>query len=183
MASFHSHSTERLILRAVTKDDIDTIYSLNSDRRVWEHFPSLRHTRREQTEKQVMQAVSSWAKDGLNYWIAALPDGSFVGVGGCSLSGTVWNMYYRISPESQGKGFATEIARAGLDAANSVRPDVPITAFLLEHNLGSKAVAERIGLTQVWRGPDAGNPDAGAVRLVYTDRQLSSDTLDALVAK
>jgi len=33
----------------------------------------------------------------------------------------------------------------------------------------------------VWRGPDAGNPDPDAVRLVYADRPVDPDLLDRIV--
>jgi hypothetical protein len=62
-----------------------------------------------------------------------------------------------------------------------VHPELPVIAYLLEHNAESRGRAERSGLTLVWRGPDAGNPDAAAVRLVYADRPLGDDVLDRIV--
>lgn len=79
--------------------------------------------------------------------------------------------------------YVTELAAAGIAAARAVRPDLPITAYLLEHNLASKAVAERLGLRLVWRGPDAGNPDPRAVRLVYADRDIEPERLGLLTAR
>jgi hypothetical protein len=52
-------------------------------------------------------------------------------------------------------------------------------AYLLEHNERSRGRAEKAGLSLVWRGPDAGNPDPAAVRLVFADRDLD----DALLAR
>ena len=46
----------------------------------------------------------------------------------------------------------------------------------------SRGRAERAGLTLVWRGPDAGNPDPAAVRLVYADRPVSDDLLARITA-
>jgi hypothetical protein len=54
--------------------------------------------------------------------------------------------------------------------------------LLLEHNRASKAVAEKAGLQLVWRGPDAGNPDPSATRMVYADRDLMPDVLAKLLA-
>jgi hypothetical protein len=34
----------------------------------------------------------------------------------------------------------------------------------------------------LWRGPDVGNPDPDAVRLVYADRPLSGELLDRVTA-
>ena len=43
--------------------------------------------------------------------------------------------------------------------------------------------AEKAGLTLVWRGPDAGNPDPDAVRLVYADRRVDGELLDRITAR
>ena len=71
---------------------------------------------------------------------------------------------------------------AALDAAHTVVPDRPVIAYLLEHNAESKGRAERSGLTLLRRGPDAGNPDSAAVRLVYADRPLPGELLDRITA-
>ena len=55
-------------------------------------------------------------------------------------------------------------------------------AYLLEHNAESHGRAERAGLSLVWRGPDAGNPDPGAIRLVYADRPLEHEVLERVTA-
>ena len=61
-------------------------------------------------------------------------------------------------------------------------PARPVVAYLLEHNAQSRGRAENAGLSLVWRGPDAGNPDPSAVRLVYADRALSDDVLHRVTA-
>lgn len=175
--------TERLVLRPVCAQDVELVYSLNSNPKLWDHLPSGIHTSSDQTISQISSVMKDWADHNLGYWIATLHDDSFVGVGGCAVRGGVaWNIYFRLLPEQQGKGLATEIARAGLIAAKATRPELPVTATLLEHNFASKAVAEKLGLTLVWRGVDAANPDQTKVRLIYADRQLSQQTLDILAA-
>jgi RimJ/RimL family protein N-acetyltransferase len=182
VSDLHRIRTERLELNAITEHDIDEIYGLNSDQRVWAHFPSGVHTSRERTAAQVAAQAAAWERDGLGYWTARLLEGTFAGVGGCSVKEQVaWNVYYRFRPEAQGQGLASELVREACAAAATVRPDLPITAFLLEHNLASKAVAEKAGLRLVWRGPDTGNPDPAATRLVYADRDLMPDVLTKLL--
>jgi hypothetical protein len=44
-------------------------------------------------------------------------------------------------------------APAALDAAHAVDPDLPVIAYLLEHNVESRGRAERAGLSLIWRGP------------------------------
>lgn len=166
--------TSRLDLRAITAHDIDDLYALNSDPRVWTHLPSGVHTSRAQTAAQVARQVAAWESDGLGYWTARLADGTLAGVGGSSVRDALaWNIYYRFVPAVQGRGLATELVQAARAAALAVRPDLPVVALLLEHNLASKAVAEKSGLRLLWRGPDVGNPDAAAIRLIYADRDLA----------
>lgn len=91
---------------------------------------------------------------------------------GCSPRDGWWNLGYRFAADTHGQGLATEAPRPALAAAVQVR-DVPVVAYLLEHNHASRRVADKLGLTLQHRGPDAGNPDPAAVRLVYADRQLT----------
>lgn len=111
----------------------------------------------------------------------SLPGGILLGVGGCTVRhSAMWNLYYRFSPAAQGRGFAAEMVRAACDAAAALRPDLPLVASVLAHNRSSQATALRVGLEQVWCGPDPGNPDASAVRPIYADRPLSDGLVEIL---
>lgn len=181
-------TTDHLALHAVAASDVDDLHALHSDPAVWAHLPSGRHTERAQTARDVADYQADWDRDGAGYWTARIhPDGAdtgrtFVGIGGVRLRPTgAWNVYYRISPAQQGHGYAQEIARAGMKMAALMRPDAPVTAILLEHNHASRITAERLGLALVWRGPDAGNPDSLAVRLIYADRAIDAGQLALLI--
>lgn len=182
-------TTDRLDLRAVAASDIDQLYVLHSDPKVWTHLPSGQHADRDRTARDVAEYLADWDRDGAGYWTARLrligtgTERTFVGIGGVRLRSTgAWNLYYRISPAQQGHGFALEIGRAGMKLASQVRPDAPLTAILLEHNQASRITVERLGLKLVWRGPDAGNPDPAAVRLIYADRPVGAEQLELLIA-
>lgn len=181
-------TTDHLVLDAVAASDLDDLHALHSDPAVWAHLPSGRHTERAQTARDVADYLADWDRDGAGYWTARLrPDDAdtemaFVGIGGVRLRPTgSWHVYYRISPAQQGHGYALEIARAGMRMAALVRPDAPVTAILLEHNHASRITAERLGLALVWRGPDTGNPDPAAVRLIYADRPIDDGQLTLLI--
>lgn len=106
-----------------------------------------------------------------------------MGVGGCARRlGIVWNIYYRLMPDAWGCGYAGEIVAAARSAASHVDPGMPVVAYLLEHNVASKRTAERAGLTLAWSGPDYGNADPAAVRLLYSDRPLAQEVVAQLVA-
>jgi RimJ/RimL family protein N-acetyltransferase len=190
----HRHvQTPRLRLDAVVPEDLDEHFALMSDPDVWRHLPSGRHTTPERTMEGIWHSVDHWTRDGLGYWTARLRDhlpgttlraGAVVGTGGCALRvGTSWwNLYYRLTPPAWGKGLAAELVTAAMDAAHAVAPDRPVVAYLLEHNVESRGRAERSGLSLVWRGPDVGNPDPDAVRLVYADRPIERQLLDRITA-
>ncbi len=172
-------STKRLSLERPVASDADGIYAICSDARVWGHFPSLRHTSIEQSRAQLERWVTAWERDGLGMWIVREPGSlRIIGYGGASVArGAFWNIGYRFAPDRHGRGYATEVALEALRQLRGLRPDLPVVAYLLEHNLASARVAEKIGLELQHRGPDAGNPDPNAVRLVYADRLLNAAQL------
>lgn len=174
-------ATERLVLSRPSPDDVAALFEICSDPRVWWHFPTMRHTSPEQTAVLVGLWERGWDDLGLGVWtVRSRDDGRVIGYGGASdLGGVAWNLGYRIAPDAQGHGYATELARAGVAAAHDTDPAKPVIAFLLAHNEPSAAVARKVGLTLVDSGPDAGNPDRAAVRLVYADRLLNPDELAA----
>jgi RimJ/RimL family protein N-acetyltransferase len=116
--------------------------------------------------------------------IAAQTHGAFVGTGGCFVRyGTAWNVGFRLVPRFWGQGYAQEISAAAMAAALARRPDLPMTAYLVEGNGRSQAAVERTVLTLAWRGADAGNPDPAAIRLLNADRHLSQDVIHALTER
>lgn len=171
-----------MVLQRPTPEDADGLYVICSDPRVWTHFPSLRHSDIEQTRLLLDRFISSWEHDGLGTWIVRTPQSqTIIGYGGCSIKhGTFWNLGYRFAYDAQGQGFATELSLEAVRQAKLSRPDLPIVAYLLEHNMASARVAEKVGLSLVHRCLDAGNPDPNAIRLVYADRPLSNEELSEL---
>jgi RimJ/RimL family protein N-acetyltransferase len=184
--------TARLLLDVAVEADVDDLHAIHADPGSWRHFPGGRHLERAQSAAMVGAGERQFAAHGLGYWSvreAAGPPGSpghddadaarpVVGRGGCAvpvndegLAMPWWNLYYRLAASVQGRGYATELGRHAIEAAHDVDPDRPVMAFLLEHNEASRRTAEAVGLHLVWRGPDRDNPDPGAVRLVYLDRE------------
>lgn len=177
-----TRTTDRLRLDRPTHDDIDALFEICSDPRVWLHYPSSRHETPTTTEAMVRRWNASWDDTGLGTWtVRDRIDGRVIGYGGCSLIGSgadaVWNLGYRLAADEHGRGVATEVSRAAIARARATRPDVPIVAYLLEHNTASARVAEKVGLSLVHRAPDAGNPDPSSVRLVFADRPLAPGQL------
>ncbi|AXK46528.1 N-acetyltransferase [Brachybacterium saurashtrense] len=172
-------TTARLQLDPPGDADLEDLHRIYSDARTWTHLPSGRFADLATTREALAGWLADWHEHGLGAWVAR-EDGTVVGHGGCAVrQGAFWNLGYRFAPEAQGRGLATELAAAAVDAARERRPELPVVAYLLENNPGSAAVAEKVGLALRHRGPDAGNPDPSAVRLVLADRVLSEAELAA----
>lgn len=173
--------TERLRLSRAVPGDLDEVFAIQSDPRVWTHYPSLRHADTGATIAMMARWEASWREAGLGSWVARRRDtGEMVGNGGCTLlGGEVWNIGYRIAGDHHGQGYATELARAAVGEARRIAPERPVIAYLVEHNRASAHVAEKLGLELVHRGPDEGNPDPSVMRLVYADRPLAEEQLAA----
>ena len=182
MSDWRHTRTERLLLDLAVEADIDDLHAIHADPDSWRHFPSGRHLDRATTAAMVTAGERQLAAHGLGYWSAreasAGTGGPVVGRGGCAVpvddEGVAmpwWNLYYRFAGAVQGRGYARELGRHAIEAAHRVDPARPVMAYLLEHNTASRRTAEAIGLQLVWRGPDQGNPDPDAVRLVFLDRE------------
>lgn len=176
--------TDRLRLEVPHEDDLAGLHEIYSDPRVWTHFPTLRHTDPATTRTMLEGWIAAWARDGLGPWLVRLPDDErVIGHAGCSLRPAGWwNLGYRFAADVHGRGLASEAARVAVEQAGAVRPAAPVVAYLLDHNVASRKVAERLGMTLQHRGPDEGNPDPAAVRLVYADRDLTEEQRAATLA-
>lgn len=176
--------TERLVLSRPAPTDLDDVFALNADPRLWTHFPSLVHSSEEQSREQLERWMLGWSRDGLGTWVVrSAGSGEVIGYGGCSVSrDAFWNLGYRFAFSAQGFGYATELAREAVAQARAARPELPVVAYLVEHNAGSAHVAEKVGLSLVHRAPDVGNPDPAVMRLVYADRPLRAEELAATLA-
>lgn len=176
-------TTARLLLRKPEAADLADLFALYSDPRVWAADPVSRHETPDRTARTLEIWRSAWDHDGLGMWTAREPGGAFAGIGGCFLRyGAAWNLGFRLLPAFWGRGYAQEISAAAREAAAELRPELPVTAYLVEGNDRSRRTVERAGLRQVWRGPDAGNPDPAAIRLLFADRPLSPEIIGTLTA-
>jgi RimJ/RimL family protein N-acetyltransferase len=184
---FANVRTRRLSLRPAAESDLAELHRLYADPEVWRADPVSRHESLEQTAALIERSREAWRLDGLGMWVARNWDttaaAELVGFGGCNTRHDVaWNVGFRLARAHWGQGLAQEIVGAGMDAARVVRPALPFIAYLLEGNARSQRAVERAGFQLVWRGPDAGNPDPGAVRLLYADRPLDASLVTVLTA-
>lgn len=187
--------TERLLLRPLTIDHVDDYHRVYGDLRTWVHLPNGRHTSRGQSAQAIERSMLSHRSFGFGHCAVVLREpvdglqaGAFIGSAGAAMLGfDAWNLGYRFAPEAWGHGFATEAATLSLAAARAARPDTPVTARVLANNPSSVRVLERLGLELAWRrasGAAPVGPDdtTHLERLVFADRPLDGETLDAVIA-
>lgn len=194
MSGWTSVRTARLRLDEPVEGDAEALFAIHHDPASWLHLPSGRVTDPAAGATMVGASRRRFARDGLAYWSVRDEEGGpVVGRGGCAVPDEAldadptgrgwWNLYYRFDQRVVGRGYATEMGEAALEAAHDVAPERPVLAYLLEHNHGSRRTAEKLGLRLVWRGPDADNPDPDAVRLVYLDREPDPVLVQALAVE
>ena len=149
MAATH---TARLRLEPISAAHVDHIAAMLADPRVGATMNGVRD--RAFAEERTLVHAERWERNGFGLWAAySRADGSFVGRGGIQetiLEGeVVVEAGWCLSPDRRGRGYATEIARAGLDVGLGALGLAEIVAFTLPHNTKSLAVMQRLGMTYV----------------------------------
>ncbi|WP_285726574.1 GNAT family N-acetyltransferase [Psychromicrobium xiongbiense] len=200
MTQHPQRTTARLSLRALSDDDFAEFHALYSDPRTWRHSPHQVYTDPGLSRRHLAMVQQGWDSQGSGSWaarllepLAELSAGTLVGVGGIDVTcGGVaqgaWNLGYRLIPEAWGYGLATELARAGLESAATIRPERPVIGRVQDKNPASIRVLERVGLDVQWRGgrvmdlPPGAPPNGDPPRRIYADRPLSAAMLSALVS-
>ena len=164
-------TTDRLRLVPVAVDDAEEQFVIMSDPAGWWYQPAGQHTELPTTIAFCEWVAAMWLSDGLPYWTARnLATDEVVGLGGARRHrDRTWNLSYRIATSHQGQGLATELSIAAHQAAAIIDPSVAFIAWVDEHNVASRRVAERIGLTNQGIRTD---PSDGEIRLAYSDRRL-----------
>jgi len=140
--------TARLVLTPVGLEDVADVVLLHGDPLVQQWTgPWTPAT----TRAWVEGMAERWIRDLVGKWLVRdrLQD-LLVGRGGFSrfdLDGEpVLELGWAVRDSLTGRGYATEIGRAGLEWSARFHPQLPVVAFTEVHNLASRAVMRRLGL-------------------------------------
>lgn len=155
------HLTDRLELRAFSLDDLDAVYTLMSDPRVWEHRPAGVHTSRRRTAEQLSRGEQACELDGLGYWSMDAQQRRDV-------------RRRRGLPTRRRRGLPTR-RHSGLAAARALDAALPVVASVLAHNSASRAVAAADGLRLVSQVAER-----EGTRLLYCDRDVDPEPIEAM---
>lgn len=145
--------TPRLLLRHWEDTDIEPFVALNQDIEVMEFFPST--LSREQSLEMIGRIEGGFKTNGYGLWAAQLLDSrEFIGFVGlnvprfeCHFTPCV-EIGWRLARAYWGKGLATEAAHAALDAGFEMFGLSEIVSFTTVHNIRSRRVMEKIGMTR-----------------------------------
>ena len=160
--------TPRLKLRRWRDSDRAPFAALNQDPRVMEHFPA--PIPQERSDASVDAFIAGFAERGWSNWAVERRDtGEFIGFAGLSIPTRQFpfspcvEIGWRLAHAHWGHGFASEAARAALEAGFTRIGLDEIVSMTALTNLRSQAVMQRIGLVDAQfhfehAGVPAGHP-------------------------
>lgn len=143
--------TERLILRRWLDSDLDALTAINDDPAVYQWLAG--PFTREMNAASIKRQQGFQAEHAFCYWaVEEKASGQLIGMAG--LMPVTFDagflpaveIGWRLSPSFQGKGYATEAAKAALAHGFGPAGLDEIVSFTVPHNRASRAVMERIGL-------------------------------------
>lgn len=152
--------TERLILRQFREEDLDAYAAMVGDPEVMRHLGSGPMNRAEAWRNMAM-VLGHWRLRGFGMWaVEAKATGAMIGRVGC------WRpegwpgleVGWALRRESWGNGYATEAARASLDAAFEGIGERHVISLIHGDNQPSIRVARRLGMRLEGRGEMFGIP-------------------------
>ena len=143
--------TPRLVLRSWRESDREPFAALNADPRVMQHFP--RVLTRAESDAMVTRLNDAITTRGFGFWAVEVQASEeligFVGLAVPSFDAPFMpcvEIGWRIAFSHWGKGFASEGARASLDAAFGELGLAEVVSFTTTTNERSKRVMERMGM-------------------------------------
>ena len=152
--------TERLRLRKLAPQDLDSLLEIYGDPLAMRYFPKV-YTREEVREHFLERNLARYADPGHGlYAVERKEDGEFLGLAGPTLQEVEGQTYievgYHFKPAAWGKGYATEAARACMQYAFDRLGAQQVVSFIGPRNEPSQRVAQRNGLRLekriLWRG-------------------------------
>ena len=146
-------TTDRLVLREWRDEDREPFAEINADPRVATFLS--RTLDRAASDAFVDRIVAAWESDGYGLWaVERQADGGLLGFVG--LAAPSFDAHFtpcvevgwRFAPAAWGHGYATEGARAALRFGFEELELAEIVSFTVPHNLKSRAVMDRLGMTR-----------------------------------
>jgi len=147
-------TTDRLVLRAFTDEDVEPLHALLGTGDVMRYFPNTSPPPLEAVRRLVSGQLKHWEKYGYGWWAVELPgQASLIGWNGLGLlpeTGEV-EVAYLLGKAFWGQGYATEGARASVRFGFRTIGLESIIAIVHPENTASQHVVEKLGMSFVDR--------------------------------
>lgn len=148
--------TTRLVLRRPYKADLKAIFDVHSDPETNAHNPAGPMKNLSEAVSQLEEWTKGWLGHGYGYWTVALlnkPE-TVIGFGGVmkkQITPELFdnNLYFRLSPEVWGRGYASELVEAALEHTFNVANQPRVLGITRDHNTASRKTMEKAGFEQV----------------------------------
>lgn len=144
--------THRLILRAFTEDDVDSLYQILSGEGVLRYFPRTDPPSRERVQRLVMGILSHWQERGYGLWaVESRSNGELIGRCGLQYLPDTEEVEvdFVLGKAFWGHGFATEAGRASLRHGFEELGVARVVGIVHTENAASRRVLEKLGLEVV----------------------------------
>ncbi len=148
--------TPRLVLRNWTLDDLPAAHAIYSHPEVMRWSPAGPSPSLEATRAILEEHLASYAQHGIGKWAVALrATGEVIGYCGVAMELVHGltpepELGYRLLPEFQGQGYATEAARAALTHCLTLVGLPRILGLVEPANVASVRVLLKLGM--IWQG-------------------------------
>lgn len=151
-------TTPRLILRRLVPEDFDALRRVHADPEVMWVYGGVYDENT--TREWIQRNIDRYAQHGYGFFAITLKDGGeLIGSGGLAWQetdqGEELEIGYQIRRDQQGRGYATEMARACFDYAFDVVGVDHAISLIRPDNMPSRRVAEKNGLKvdreTIWR--------------------------------
>ncbi|MGH2808795.1 MAG: GNAT family N-acetyltransferase [Actinomycetota bacterium] len=152
--------TERLLLRELTRSDLDALHAVLGDVETMQYYAHP-HSR-EETQRWIEWSLDNYARLGHGLWAMTLKDtGELIGDCGLTIQYVDGAPFVEVGWHTHrdhwNKGYATEGGRASRDWAFENLTIPFLISIIRPENVPSWRVAEKLGLTisrTTFRGPD-----------------------------
>lgn len=160
--------TPRLILRELLDTDDLGMFELDSNPEVLKYLYTEPQTQIEQSRDVIAFIRKQYEENGIGRWaVIEKQSGNFIGWAGLKLvkqtinnRTNYYDVGYRLIPRYWGKGYATEACKASINYGfNNLKLNL-ICATASVHNLASRKVLEKTGLTFIEEFLYEGQPEA-----------------------
>lgn len=148
-------TTERLLLRPPTQDDLASLFAVYGDPQTHQFNPSGPLTDIAQAQALLDGWLAHWALKGYGQWAIAARDApdEVIGFGGLDarryLEVERLNLGYRFAVKAWGQGYATELSQAALDCAFGPLHLPDVFAVVRPQHYASIRVLEKVGMQRI----------------------------------